>query len=140
MQTLETLRNGLGEALRAFATPRYTVADRAPSTLAEVAAHYSATRSICVWSGESESSIWGAQGNYRFRAWHDALHLSTGIGFEPIPEIEIGRYQARIAGRFGDAFARLVEIETAGQAAEFLRSGAFVADQIAFAIAQGAGR
>ena len=130
------MRNGLLDALGAFTVPRFTVADRAPSTLREVCEHYSATRSICVWSGGSESAIWGTQGNYRFRAWHDALHVAPLIGFEPTAEIEIGRHQARIASRYGDMFARLVEIDTAGQAAEYLRTGKFVADQAAFALAR----
>jgi hypothetical protein len=115
---------------------RFDVADVAPDTFQGIAGR--ATAGLVVWSGASERTIFGDPAvNWGFRALHDALHLQTGIGFDPAAEIEIGRIQAgEIARVAGDKIATLVWLETAGQAEHYLRSGGFVADQIEWTRAQ----
>ena len=119
----------LNELVRqAAARLRFEVSDAAPDTYAGIAGR--ATDGLVVWSGASERTIFGDPCvNWAFRALHDRLHLEGGIGFSPLEEIEIGRIQA---AQFDGKLADLVYLETAGQAAHFLRTGRFVEDQVSW--------
>jgi hypothetical protein len=117
--------------------PRFTARDVAPGTVVEL--HRAAAGSeLVVWSGASEATIHGAPAtNHAFRAWHDAIHLATGIGFTPAEEIHLARLQcAEVARASGDRLADVVWLEIAGQAAEFARTGRFIGDQVAWTLAQ----
>ena len=137
--TLAGLRNGLADAVARAAvlahTPRFDVADHAPSTLADVIAHYRATGTLRVWAGASDACVFDPRTNWTFRAWHDWAHVRTSLGFDVPSEIDLARWQMAEAG--SDSLARLVWVEVAGQAAHYARTGRFVTDQIAFALAKG---
>lgn len=136
MLTLGDVRNGLGEAVSdAFTragTPPYTVADVAPDTFEDVMRNYRETGRIIVWNGASENTIFpSASVNWQFRAWHDWLHIQTGIGFTPQDEILLGRIQA---GTVADRLASVVLIEVAEQARYYAETGLFIADQIGYVL------
>lgn len=110
--------------------PRHIVKDLAPSDESSLFNQ----PSLVIWSGASDNTIFGnASVNWAFRALHDALHLKTRLGFTPLEEIELGRIQA---SQYTGLMADLVYIETAGQASYYLKTGQFVADQIAFTIGE----
>lgn len=110
------------------APKRFTVSDVAPNSFS--ALHNQP--SLVIWSGESDHTIFGdARVNWAFRALHDQLHLSIGLGFSPLEEIELGRIQAN---QYSGLMADLVYIETAGQAAHYLKTGRFVLNQVEFTI------
>lgn len=106
---------------------RYIVKNEAPNT--EIDLFNSS--SLIIWSGGSDTTIYQDRNvNYAFRAWHDSLHLKTGLGFTVADEIELGRIQA---SQCGSSFvADLVYCEISLQAAYFLEKGQFVADQLQF--------
>lgn len=111
---------------------RWEARDDAPQTFEDVARCWAERRTIVVWTGASEKTIWGApEANWRFRAEHDAAHLATGLGFDHASEIELAYWQA---GRVeGDWLKRAVLIEVAEGARYHRETGLFVADQIEFA-------
>lgn len=57
-----------------------------------------------VWSGGSENTIYTSCGaNYAFRFWHDSIHALTGLAFNTLDEIEIGRIQVQaVQKEFGN--------------------------------------
>jgi hypothetical protein len=106
--------------------PRYSVADKAPSTELELFT----TPTLVVWSGASNHTIFrDARVNWAFRALHDQLHLDTGLGFSPAEEVELGRIQAN---KYSGLFADLIYIEVALQAKYYANTGLFVVDQVDF--------
>ena len=117
-----------------YSAPTFEARDIAPSTVPELFGAGS-VGTLTVWNGASDGTMFGAANvNHAFRAWHDGLHLATRIGFTVDEEIELGRRQAELVARLsGDRLATLIWLEVAGQASEFKRTGAFVADQVAFA-------
>lgn len=113
------------------AAPLYVARDIAPSTPNQLH-EASLTRVLPVWAGSSDATIFGDPAtNHAFRAWHDSLHLKSGLGFSVAEEVELGRRQAvEVARLSGDKLATLVWLEVAGQALEYLRTGQFIADQL----------
>lgn len=136
-RALAAARNGLADAVRAAARasalPRWSAADDAPSTLADVVAHYRATGALLVYAGASDAAVFDAQTNRLFRAWHDWGHVRTLIGFDVASECALARFQMAESG--SDALGRLVWVEVAEQALHFGRTGEFLADQIGFTLA-----
>jgi hypothetical protein len=110
--------------------PRFEVSDRAPGTFADLVA--SRTGGLLqVWPGASEGTIYGdPRVNWAFRAWHDALHLSLGAGFDLEGERRVAEEQARVLGC--DGMGAIVLAEVLDQAEHFARTGAFPTDQAAF--------
>lgn len=114
---------------------RYTVKDVAPSTFQDV----SNESSLIVWSGASDATIYqDASVNYAFRALHDAMHIETGLGFDAIHEMELGRIQAsKVHALTGsELLATIVHLEVSGQAEHYLKTGQFIEDQISFIMKQ----
>ena len=124
----------VARCLRDAGAPAFDVADVAPDRVADVVATWSARRSLRVWSGGTSSAIYpDPASNYAFRAWHDFLHISTGLGFTVADEMRLADVQAAHAARVvGDRFADVVWCEIAAQAIYFGHFGRFVADQSAF--------
>ena len=109
-----------------LSAPKHEVRDIAPDTEQGL---FQAS-SLIIWSGASENTIWGStQGNWAFRAIHDALHLKSGLGFSVDEEIELGRRQASM---YSGLMADLVYCEIAGQALHYKTTGKFVQDQVKF--------
>jgi hypothetical protein len=127
----------LNEIVLAAAPRGWHAADHAPASVADLHA-CAAGSGLVVWAGASDGTIFGAPAvNHAFRAWHDALHLATGAGFDPTAEVWLGRVQAAATARIsGDLAADLVWLEVAGQALEYQRTGRFVMDQLAWTLAQ----
>lgn len=134
--TLDSVRNGLADAVRDAAraahVPAFDVADSAPNTVADVVSHYRQSGRLLIWAGASDACVFDAATNWRFRAWHDWAHVRTLAGFDVAGKIALGHWQAGEAR--GDKLAQLVICEVSGQAAHYARTGAFVADQIAFTL------
>lgn len=105
---------------------------------------YIKTGRITIWTGASESSIFGIPAaNWCFRAWHDWWHIQLYCGFNYKDELKVLRYQQSDAMRWcvqnGISFKKtrlillLLEAEIKGQADYELEHGEFPADQIKFA-------
>lgn len=84
-----------------------------------------------VWNGASETALWGKDGNFLIRAWHDSLHLRHGLDFSTAQELELARRMCTALS--SDAMARLIEIDFADQTRYLAAFGEFPADQRLFA-------
>lgn len=146
--TIREVQNGLRDAVYSAAnrivTPRYDVRDDLGSmTDADMLRFYHATGRILVWSGGSDSTIFGdARVNWHFRAWHDFCHIKSGVCnrvhgalgcFEPVAEYAVADWQSR---GLSDTLARIVQIEVSGQAKNYATTGGFLPDQIAFTLGE----
>jgi hypothetical protein len=110
---------------------RYTVADLAPNTTADL--FNQGNTNLVIWSGASDATIYGdAHVNWAFRAWHDALHIKHGLIFSIDAEIELARIQASQCSSV--LMAELVYCEIAGQAEALRQTGKFISDQAAFTL------
>ena len=68
----------------------YDVSDNAPDTYEKLVNHVNKTGRILVWSGASETTIYGdREVNYAFRAWHDYVHFTHQLGFSVLDEIKV---------------------------------------------------
>jgi len=109
----------------------FTASDRAPDTF-ELLRRHCSERSIIVWNGASEHTIYGdPKVNHAFRAWHDSLHLILNAPFTLTGEIFVAREQARLAP---DPIAKLIIAEVQGQAEYFAEHRVFPADQVKFVL------
>lgn len=116
------------------APPRFTIADDAPQTWAELQRRTLADGRLTVWSGASEGTIYGSPaGNYAFRAWHDSLHLARGLDFSPASDYAIADVHAKCMPDKDSAMA--VYADVAGQTAYYARWGEFPVNQQAFVLA-----
>jgi hypothetical protein len=106
----------------------YIVKADAPNAVQDL----KSTSQLVIWSGASDQTVWGDPSvNWAFRALHDRLHISTGLGFTIPEEIELGRIQASL---YDGMLADLIYIEVAGQAEHFARTGEFIVDQVSFTL------
>jgi hypothetical protein len=120
----------LNNQIKGLNIPRYDVADFAPETFQDLVQHFSATKTLVVWSGASDNTVWGQQGNWQFRAWHDWVHILVAGQFEKQGEILVMREQQR---QVSSTFMQLVlEIEILGQLKHQSQFGTFPVDQIEF--------
>lgn len=116
--------------LRMASKLAYRVADNAPNTFGDLQA---CGKELVIWSGASDKTIYGdCRVNWAFRAWHDSLHLKTGLIFHVDHEIELGRIQASLCD--SQLVADLIYCEVAGQAEHYKQTGEFVTDQLSFTI------
>jgi hypothetical protein len=108
----------------------YSVADNAPATEHELLQH---AKHLVIWSGASDKTIYqDASVNWAFRAWHDRMHVQTGLSFAPGAEIELGRIQA--AQCDSALMQDLIYCEVARQVMVLQATGEFVADQFDFTV------
>lgn len=146
MKTLEYIRNGLSDAIMRHAassqTPQYVVRDDLGTISdADMIRFYRTTGKIAVWSGGSSHTIYGNERvNWQFRAWHDYMHIASGVCnhahgplgcFEPSAEYAVADYQCI---GLGDELAKLVQCEVDGQARHYEVYGTFIDDQVAFTL------
>jgi len=114
--------------------PRHSVADIAPDTFESLTRHIGVP---VVWSGASERTIYAdPRVNHAFRAWHDALHLRLGAGFDLEGESRVALEQARIVCQYSHTWARLVMAEVQDQAEYSIKNGLFVSDQVKFSLSR----
>ncbi|NCT81898.1 MAG: hypothetical protein GXC94_02030 [Comamonadaceae bacterium] len=120
----------------------YWPADDAPGTypalMAEIADCLKTRRAMRVWSGGSDSTVYGsAEANYAFRYLHDLGHYIHGLTFSYAHEVELARIQAaQVAQAFGkDSLELLVyRADTEGQSTFNDAYGAFPEDQARFVL------
>lgn len=125
-------------ASRLFPTG-FDVGENAPDTLEALRSYVRSTGRMLVWSGASESTIFGdREVNYAFRAWHDHAHLCGNHPFTPAGEAAVCEEQisdlvASCRCRETEQMARLVFAEVVGQVAyQSVHNGAFPRNQRAF--------
>lgn len=90
-----------------------------------------------VWSGGSDKTIYTTQAaNHAFRFWHDILHVTKGLKFDTMDEIEIGIIQTKaIQAEFGkDSLeAKIMLADTVGQSVYAqMNQGEFPDNQVSF--------
>lgn len=109
---------------------RYTVSDTAPDTYERLQAECTPTR-LVVWSGASDASIWGKEGNYLFRAVHDSIHLEYGLSFDDMDEAEVCYLTCELLD-LNQAERAIMEAEIIGQLKYKNEYSQFPTDQRAF--------
>ena len=109
---------------------QYTVSDNAPDTFERLKAESTPTR-LVVWSGASESSIWGLEGNYLFRAIHDSIHLQFDLSFDDMHEAEVCYITCKLLG-LNEVERNVMVAEIIGQLEYKNAHGDFPADQREF--------
>jgi hypothetical protein len=108
---------------------QYSVSLNAPQSFHELIRHCT-LKSLVIWPGGSDNTIYGdPRINWKFRAWHDALHLITNAPFTVQGETFMGKLQASKLGTLG---SEIVIAEVIGQAEEFNKTGQFINNQVAF--------
>jgi len=119
----------------------YDVSNNAPDTYERLVEHVNKTGRILVWSGASETTIYGdCEINYAFRAWHDFVHFTHKLGFSVLDEIEVCIIQCdQLVKHFGNSleiqkFISYLQAEIIGQAQYEVFYGEFPIDQCAFVV------
>ncbi len=85
---------------------------------------------ILVWTGASDKTIFGCRiTNYKFRAWHDLIHIKLQAPFTPEGEYQVMLEQINEL----PAFKEILECEIMGQVQYEQENGFFPEDQIEFA-------
>ncbi len=119
----------------------FDVSDDAPNDYESLVKHVDNTGRICVWSGASETTIYGdREVNYAFRAWHDFVHFTYKFNFSVVGEISTWVIQYnQLIKRFGDSpeirkFVSYLKAEIVGQARYEVKFGEFPIDQFAFVL------
>lgn len=87
-----------------------------------------------VWSGASLSIIYPEPSmNHLFRAHHDHIHLSSGLGFNLEEEIQVTKLGlAQLQLQSSELLSRLYWLDNVGQQLSFYQNGAFPQDQMSF--------
>lgn len=116
----------------------FVLSEDAPSTFEALKAAWAASESgtpFPIYSGGCDRTIYAdPEANHMFRLWHDWLHVSFGADFSLGGEIAVARMHCAAANLvYGMDAARLMWIETSGQARHYAATGEFIEDQLAFA-------
>lgn len=107
----------------------------AEGTLARHIRRYRKTGKIHVWKGASDNTIFGNTIiNWYFRAWHDYIHITQGLGYDFAGEVAVANIQAAQLPDSWDFERRLVNSEVVGQALYHEKYQTFVEDQRGFTI------
>lgn len=95
--------------------------------------------SMPVYDGGSDKTIYThARYNYAFRAWHDKIHLDSGLGFNKLAEVMVSNIHVRQARRAMIMFNlteedfKALRYDVAGQVLYYYRYNEYVNDQAAF--------
>ena len=110
----------------------YTLSSHAPDTYERLKTECT-PNNLIVWNGASETSIWGKEGNYLFRAFHDHIHLSYDLSFSDEDEGAVCDKSIELL-KLNPSERRLMEIEIKGQLDYKNKYGDFPVDQLAFTI------
>jgi hypothetical protein len=127
-------------ALASLHAPGWIASDNAPDTYAGAIEAMNTQGRVVVWTGASGGTIFDDQEtNWAFRAWHDATHIRHALPFTPEGEAATAYVQAAdLVAEYGDdtdvvEMVALLFCEVIGQVAHVTKTGAFPADQMAFA-------
>lgn len=90
-----------------------------------------------VWNGGSDATVYTTPAaNYAFRFWHDILHVTKGLRFDTMDEIEIGIMQTKaVQAEFGkDSLeAKIMLADTVGQSIYAqMNNGEFPDNQVSY--------
>jgi len=124
----------------------FDVSDSAPSSIDEILHYYNKYNRLCVWSGESDQTIFADREiNYAFRAWHDHAHIRPylfgdsapyafdyrGEGLTLIEQMnDIRKVYGR--GKLSEFFAEILHAEIIGEFDYCEKYGGFPIDQYGF--------
>lgn len=88
---------------------------------------------IKIWTGASDNTIFGtAEMNWKFRAWHDYIHITQGFGFDFAGESIVCQIQKEMIPSDWLYEKDLIHTEIIGQAQFFVHNGFFIDDQRRF--------
>jgi hypothetical protein len=111
----------------------------APDTFENLCAHLDAGKPMIVWSGASETTVFGcAEVNWAFRAWHDWCHWHLSQPFTLDGETAVCSHQCQqLRDLFGDTpvtrrWQRILHADIVGQWHHHAMFGEFPKDQRAF--------
>lgn len=117
----------------------WDTSEDAPNTYEDLVAHVNKTGRICVWSGDSEQTIFGdPEHNWAFRAWHDYVHYTGKHDFSLEGERDTAYEQVRqMYARYGIngrtvMWAAYILCEVIGQAEYVAEHNDFPKPQIDF--------
>lgn len=90
-----------------------------------------------VWNGGSDATVYTTPAaNHAFRFWHDILHVTKGLQFDTMDEIEIGIMQTKaVQAEFGkDSLeAKIMLADTVGQSLYAqMNNGEFPDNQVSY--------
>ena len=117
-------------------------------TLDKIKAHYDATGKVLVWTGASDTSVFGSNEiNIWFRAWHDYNHIKYMHPFTLDGELAVMRKQIRQARMYNNGvepnkltefemicIEKIIQCEIEGQLRYYLDTGRYVEDQYQFTL------
>jgi hypothetical protein len=117
----------------------YDVSETAPDTYEKLAAHLDAGKRLVIYSGGSQTTIYGDRDiNYAFRSWHDWCHWQGRHNLTQEGEIGSCGIQCRhIVELYGDTpetrrWVAIIQAEIIGQGTYYLYHKRFPDDQRAF--------
>ena len=91
------------------------------------------TGTIKIWTGASEGTIFGEPTiNHYFRAWHDYIHITEGLGYDFVGESIVCEIQKSQLPNEWIFEKELIQSEIVGQAQYFMTNGDFLKDQRRF--------
>lgn len=122
------------KALRTFyPNTRYFPSENAPNTWRDLKGADLAC--LPVFSGGCDHTIYISPAyNWAFRAWHDSIHISKGLGFSYLDELAVAKEhlcQLELI-RAPEHVKRAVWYDVAGQVEYYYKNGCFVVNQKAF--------
>jgi hypothetical protein len=106
-----------------------------PGTFAGHLKRFKDTGKIQIWTGASDTSIFGeARLNWLFRGWHDFTHLTNNLDYSYMNEIIVCEIQKKQIPEAWNLEKNLVHIEIIGQALFYYKNNYFVEDQRRFTL------
>lgn len=91
------------------------------------------TGTIKIWTGASEGTIFGKPTiNHYFRAWHDYIHITEGLGYDFVGESIVCEIQKSQLPSTWIFEKELIQSEIVGQAQYFMTNGDFLKNQRRF--------
>ena len=106
-------------------------------TLEKITNLYHDTGYIHVWTGATDNNIFGnALDNYRFRAWHDLIHIMYQFPFTQEGERAVCAVQKEQIKKITNdsTIQKLLDIEVNGQVEYYYTHNIFPANQLEFTI------
>ncbi len=91
------------------------------------------TGTIKIWTGASDGTIFGEPTiNHYFRAWHDYIHITEGLGYDFVGESIVCEIQKSQLPSTWIFEKELIQSEIVGQAQYFMTNGEFLSNQRLF--------
>ena len=92
-------------------------------------------KAVNIWTGAGENTIFADnQTNNKARLWHDYTHLTMGLGYDPMSEIQIGKIQQAQLPIHWWYEKALIDADVTGQILYHNAYGEFPRDQRQFTL------